>query len=398
MPEKKLSSGKRKVRSRKQEKTFYCGPAVAQMTLGGLGITRTQNRLWDAIQDEFQNQGLAECEPCFAVPCSPWSTRPEALQAVLDRLATVQFKLVSHTNVAATDHAIVWSVTNDVAACVLVEGWSHWVVAYGYKVDRVPTNAADTGYVLDGFHLRDPAQSEPATRFVTAAHWRSAYLNGVPCGKFTGKFVAVCDPDEPLPEGGPTVAKTPQSETSFLPMGQAAQVAKAGIAKAGLLEDAVWREALRQATAGPPQLVHRLDRLQSFYYLVPFARRRTVTVQALVDPASGAFLEAQAGENGKRSLPMAAAPSVVMDLGGPASSRRRRLAAARPAAARGAVGVVDAGVEAVPGVAVAVSPVHDGHLRQSAGLRPRRWRGVHAADRSVAGQLTGDAVIAGCSL
>ena len=39
-----------------------------------------------------------------------------------------------------------------------------------------------------------------------------------------------------------------------------------------------------------------------------------MTVQALVDPGSGAFLEAQAGENGKRSLSTAAAPSVVMDL------------------------------------------------------------------------------------
>ena len=178
MAEKKLSSGKRKVRSRKQEEDDYCGPAVAQMTLGGLGITRTQDRLWDAIQDEFQNQGLAPCEPCFEVPCSPWSTRPEALQAVLDRLANVQFKLVSNTTVAPTDHAIVWSVTNDVASCVLIEGWRHWVVVYGYKVDRVPANAADTGYVLDGFHLRDPAQSEPATRFVTAAHWRSAVPHG----------------------------------------------------------------------------------------------------------------------------------------------------------------------------------------------------------------------------
>jgi hypothetical protein len=314
MPERKLSSGKRKVPSRKQETDFYCGPAVAQMTLTGLGVVRTQNGLWDKIQDEFQNQGLAECEPCGVVPCSPWATRPEALQAVMDRLTGVQIKLVSNASVAPTDHAIVWSVTNDVAACALVLGWRHWVVVYGYKVDRVPANAADTGYVLDGFHVRDPAQAEPATRWVTAAHWRSAYLTGVPCGKFTGRFVAVCDPDEPLPDGGPTVAKTPQSETSFLSMRRAGRVAEQGIAAAGLLEDAVWRAALRQASAGPPRLVHRLDRLQSFYYLVPFSRRSTVTAQALVDPASGAFLEAQAAEDAERSLPMARAPSAVMDL------------------------------------------------------------------------------------
>jgi hypothetical protein len=315
----KLSSGKRKVRSRKQEKAFYCGPAVAQMTLGGLGVSRTQNGLWDSIQDEFQNQGLAECEPCPPVPCSPWATRPEALRAVMDRLTKVPIKLVSNSSVAPTDHAIVWSVTNDVAACVLVQGWRHWVVVYGYKADRVPANAADTGYVLNGFHVRDPAQSEPATRYVTAAHWRNTYLTGVPCGTFTGKFVAVCDPDDPLPEGGPTVAKTSRSEGTFLTLARAARVAQQGIAAAGLLEDPVWRAALRQANAGTPLLVHRLDRLQSFYYLVPFKRRRTVTVQALVDPGSGEFLEAQAGDDGKRSLPLAAAPSVVMDL----VSRRR---------------------------------------------------------------------------
>ena len=147
MPDKKLSSGPRKVRSRKQETKFYCGPAVAQMILGGLGVNRTQDHLWDAIQDQIDVLGLPTCEPCEpVVECVPFpGSPPEALAAVLDSLAKVPIKLVSETSAAATDHAVVWSVTNDVAASVLVHGWQHWVVVFGYQVDRQPASATDTG-------------------------------------------------------------------------------------------------------------------------------------------------------------------------------------------------------------------------------------------------------------
>lgn len=319
MPDKKLSSGRRKVRSRKQETDFYCGPAVAQMTLGGLGITRTQDHLWDAIQDEFDALGLPRCEPCEPVECSPWSTPPEALAAVLGRLGKQPIKLVNETDVAAADHAVVWSVTSDVAASVLVYGWRHWVIVYGYRVDRPPTSATDTGYLLQGFHVRDPWPQTPATRFVSATQWRQAYLTGVPCGRFTNRFVAVCDPDAPLPKGGPAVPK-PKTPGERLVSPQAAvQAALEGIGEAGLLAHDVWRQAMKQAKPGTPRLVHRLDDPRSFYYLVPFARGSTVTVQAMVDAASAEFLEAQAAEGARRSLVVADPPAVASD----ALARRR---------------------------------------------------------------------------
>ncbi len=215
MPDKKLSAGPRKVRSRKQEYDDYCGPAVAQMILGGLGVNKTQDQLWDAIQDEFDIQALPRCEPREPVERVPASAPPEALAAVLDSLGTVHIKLVSETDVAATDHAIVWSVTNNAAASALVLGWRHWVVVYLYRVSRRPANAGDTGYVLQGFHVRDPWHTAPATRFVNSTQWRTTYLTGVECGRFKGRFVAVCDPTCRCRKEGPACPKSsrPQGPT-----------------------------------------------------------------------------------------------------------------------------------------------------------------------------------------
>lgn len=311
----KLSTGRWKVPSKKQEEDDYCGPAVAQMTLSGLGVRKTQDQLWDALQDEFDAQGLPACERCEPVECSPWSTPPEALAAVLENLGNVPIKLVSETDVAATDHAIVWSIVNHVAASVLVYGWRHWVIVYGYRANKTPTSATDTAYILEGLHVRDPWATEPATRFVKATQWRSKYLTGVECGRFTGRFVAVCDPDSPLPPKGPTVPTIKVSATARLvSVQQAVTAAKDGIERAGLLEDDVWREAMRQTTPGEPRLVHRLDRPGSFYYLVPFARKAQVTVLAMVDGASGEFVEGQAAENSKRSFPFADPPAKATDV------------------------------------------------------------------------------------
>jgi hypothetical protein len=316
---KTLKRGRTKVRTFRQENNKYCGPASAKMVLRWLKVTRSQNQLWDVLQDAADTLGLPLCESCEGSElCEPWSTNPEALADVLKGLGKAPIKLISERSAAATDHAIVWSLINDIPAVALVQGWAHWLVVHGYHVDRVPANIDDTGYQLLGFDVIDPWPKTPARVFVDAAEWRSDYLNGVPCGRFTGSFVAVCDPEPTRSKGGPTVPARPTTwqdpkrggrlagkaggSERMLPMERARSVAIDGIERAGLTKAEVWRTAMRGTKPGAPQVVHRLDRPRQLYLMVPFEKGKTTTAQVLVDAYSGALLTARATENVKRTL------------------------------------------------------------------------------------------------
>jgi hypothetical protein len=63
----------------------------------------------------------------------------------------------------------------------------------------------------------------------------------------------------------------------------------------GLYDRSPWREALRNTSPGEPILVQRLDRLDSFYYIVPMqASENQVPVLASVDARSGYYRQAVA--------------------------------------------------------------------------------------------------------
>jgi hypothetical protein len=315
---KTLKRGRTKVPTFRQENNKYCGPASAKMVLRWLKVRRSQNQLWDVLQDAADALGLPVCESCEGSEvCEPWSTNPEALADVLRGLGKAPIKLVSERGAAATDHAIVWSVLNKIPAVALVQGWAHWLVVHGYHVDREPATIDDTGYQLLGFDVIDPWPQTPARVFVDAAEWRSDYLNGVPCGRFKGSFVAVCDPEPRRSKGGPTVPARrsewqedqrggrPTGKTGgvrMLPMERARSAAVAGLERAGLTKDEVWRTAMRGAKAGVPQLVHRLDRPRQLYLMVPFDKAKATTAQVLVDAYSGELLTARATENVTRTL------------------------------------------------------------------------------------------------
>jgi hypothetical protein len=314
---KTLKRGRTKVPTFRQESNKYCGPASAKMVLRWLKVRRSQDQLWDVLQDAADNLGLPICESCPGSDvCDPWSTAPEALADVLHGLGKAPIKLISERSAAATDHAMVWSLINDIPAVALVQGWAHWLVVHGYHVNREPANIDDTGYQLLGFDVIDPWPKTPARVFVDAAEWRSDYLNGVPCGRFTGSFVAVCDPEPTRPKGGPTVparrtewgserdgrksAKAGGERT--MPVERARNAAIAGIERAGLMKDVMWRTAMRGTKPGATQLVHRLDRPRQLYMVVPFEKAKATTAQVLVDAYTGDLLSARATENVKRTL------------------------------------------------------------------------------------------------
>jgi hypothetical protein len=316
MPPKRktLKRGRTTVKTFRQENDYYCGPATAKMTLRWLGVTRSQDQLWDAIQDEADAQGLPRCEACPPVECSPWYTPPEALAAVIAGMGQAPVKVVSERQVAATDHAIVWSVVNDIPAVALVYGWAHWLVVHGYRVDREPTSMQDVNYELLGLHVIDPWPKTKARVFIDAAQWRSDYLTGVVCGRFAGAFVAVCDPDPDRPTGGPTVrprriakmaargGKAPAGG-GMVSAARARKGALDGLQRADLLKDEVWRAAMLRAAPGVPEVVHRLDRPRTFYMRVPFGKGPSVTAEVLVDAYSAEMLTARAAEDVDRPMP-----------------------------------------------------------------------------------------------
>ncbi len=104
---------------------------------------------------------------------------------------------------------------------------------------------------------------------------------------------------------------------------QARRAAWSGFADKLPLHPPALRDAASGTTAARPLLVERLDRPNSFYYIVPFTRQGRTTLVVLVDARDGAFKEAAPHASG--------GPYPAVDE----AAARRRLAAALPGAAAG---------------------------------------------------------------
>lgn len=53
-----------------------------------------------------------------------------------------------------------------------------------------------------------------------------------------------------------------------------------------------YNRAMKDTAAGTPLLVERIDRKDSFYYIVPFERKGKAAVLVMIDAGTGAFKEA----------------------------------------------------------------------------------------------------------
>jgi hypothetical protein len=133
-----------------------------------------------------------------------------------------------------------------------------------------------------------------ANEHVTYATWQSTYMTGVPSGYWAGKFLAVCDPEPPPDPGGPrrpNPGRLPGER--LLEPQQAAKAASAGLREYGLHERKDWGRALKRVRPSEPILVERLDRPNSFYYIVPLGRsEQEITAFANVDARVGNYQQA----------------------------------------------------------------------------------------------------------
>jgi hypothetical protein len=131
-------------------------------------------------------------------------------------------------------------------------------------------------------------------------------MTGVPGGYWGGKFVAVCDPDPP-PTAPPIVGNPlmePLSVEELISPSAAAERAMAGIDAYDLSARDDYKSAMRNAEPGAPILVERLDRPNSYYYIVPIAGRSGdhVPLAVIVDGRTGVYNQSVVSAAGRENV------------------------------------------------------------------------------------------------
>jgi hypothetical protein len=206
----------------------------------------------------------------------------------------------------------VWTIHHyKVAPIAMVYGSQHWIVVRGFTGSGEPTGFSDTDYTISGFFANNPWPPTPswynpagapppphlgtdgcgsgANRGVADEHiayttWQTDYMTGVPGGHWAGKFIAVCDPDPPPSRPG-------RCREVLMPPLAGDRIIDPTVAVAraneGLLDRDSYRVALQSGRPGTPVLVQRLDRLDTFYSIVPITEPAGTTPDLRQQPAAG---------------------------------------------------------------------------------------------------------------
>ena len=296
-----------------QDVNYYCGAAAAQMVLRFVGepLADQYNLFWNKI------------DPNTVMEPTGWFSGPDGLEwALVDGDSSARgFTLHALESEGALSRQMVWSIHHDrVPAVALVRGFEHWMVVRGYTATAVPRSATDTSYSIINFDVRDP--EPPAVNRVVPSHgptdgcgsgqdrgvadqtigyqaWQSDYMTGVTAGFWEGKFLAVAGPlSRPEPPAGLRVVQAhtlpvakrqlPSSAGPIKPKAAIERV-RAGLQAQGLTTRTNYSQVLKRARPGTPLLVRRLDRLHSFYYIVPMQDKGGVALLVLVDATTGDF-------------------------------------------------------------------------------------------------------------
>jgi hypothetical protein len=295
------------VKHHQQDTGYYCGAACAQMVLAtiGAGILDQDDLYADNHSHSTTDVGV------------DWASGPDGLTWTMnDRRPpgfTNSFVLFALTTEDTVSRKICWTIHHyQVAPIALVFGWAHWIAVHGYDVSAHPTSSADTSYTLSAFEVNNPwpptpdGAAEPphaaadgcgtggdrgiADEHVAYADWQDTYMTGVPGGYWTGKFLAVCDPEPPATHVGRQRRPERLSGQRLIEASSAASRLRAGLDAYGLSQRKGWRDALEGSRPGTPVLVRRLDQPDSYYYIVPLQRggRRT-TIVGRVDARYGTY-------------------------------------------------------------------------------------------------------------
>ena len=291
-----------------QDTDYYCGAACAQMVLEqcGSGLLGQVG-----LYNDNHNHSTAE---------AGWYTAPDGLAWTLNnRQSGKYFVLDALATEDAISRMIAWTIHHyRVSPVAMVFGSAHWIVVRGYTASATPANSSDVGYTISGFDVNNPWPPTPtpapppphtggdvcgsggargvADEHISYTTWRTDYMTGVPGGLWSGKFIAVCDP-EPPPERHPQEQeprRRPYDGERLLEANRAAELSLRAVEEVGLAERDTWRKALEGTEVGTPVLVQRLDRADSFYWIVPRERDGLTTAVVNIDARFGEYQQARA--------------------------------------------------------------------------------------------------------
>jgi hypothetical protein len=257
-----------------QETNYYCGAACAKMVLQEIGAGALDQ---DDLYNDNHSHSVAE---------GGWATGPDGLNWTMNARKPLpptfnnHFVLFSQASEDSISRKIAWTIHHyHVAPIALVYHSQHWIVVRGYQASAAPTGPADLGIVLKGLFINNPwpptTSKSPAisNEHISYATWVSTYMTGVQWGHWAGRFVAVCDPEPAASEIGERELEPGEPRRrELLTPDEAGDYAIRGIERYGLREQEEFARALDGAKPAPGRLVQRLDRTDSFYYLVPMVR------------------------------------------------------------------------------------------------------------------------------
>jgi hypothetical protein len=302
-----------------QDTDYYCGAACAQMVLEqcGAGLLN-QVDLYNDNHSHSTTEG-------------GWATAPDGLTWTMNnRQSSKYFVLDALDTEDAISRMLAWTIHHyKISPIAMVYGWAHWVVVRGFTASDTPSSSMDVGYTLSGFDINNPWPPTPtpspppphaggdvcgsggargvADEHISYTSWRNDYMTGIPGGHWAGKFVAVCDPEPPA-------IRRPESQRDHRSRFDGAKIIESKLAvdlafqateEAGLSTRENWAKALDGTEAAQPILVQRLDRADSFYWIVPRIRHGVTTAVVNIDARFGDYLQA-------RALPSADSSALLM--------------------------------------------------------------------------------------
>lgn len=269
-----------------------------------------------------------------------WYTPPDGLTWTMNDRRPVgfngHFSLYALDSEDALSRKLVWTIHHyQVAPIALVYGGYHWIVVRGFEISDEPKSSGDLSYHIKAFEVNNPWPPVPgfsdsalplphrgppphgvddhcgsgndrgiANEHISYRAWQSYFMTGNEWGNlWKGKYVAICDPDPPADRPGAVQPPVKRLKgNTILTPAKAVRYANAGLEIHKLQQRPGWRRALKNIVPSRPMLVQRLDRIDSYYYIVPFQRGKRSTAAVAVDARFGDYHQTVALPKGETNL------------------------------------------------------------------------------------------------
>jgi hypothetical protein len=303
------------VEHHQQDTNYYCGAASAHMVLQSIGSGHVD-------QDDLYNDNHGN-----TVEPGSWASGPDGVAWTLNHRKPANFNngfvLYSEATEGQISRKLCWTIHHyQVAPIAFVQKGNHCVVVRGFEASAAPATYDDTGYTITAFDINNPWPPVPTgvaepphttgdgcgmggTRGTADEHiayttWATDYMTPNQWGTiWLGRHLAVCDPEPAPSEPGPAPRLAPRKER-LITAAAARQAALKGFDRHAIRERKQWARALRGAEPGRPELVHRIDRADDYYWVVPMTRGGGVL--AAVDALRGTYKQAVRHDEGTSFL------------------------------------------------------------------------------------------------